>query len=107
MIRRRAAFDADVIEQAVWIAGDNARSADRFLCAIEETLRLLETAPRSGRRWESPNVRLAGVRHRAVRQFPNRLLFYRPVADTTGRGIEALRLLHAARDLGRAMVDEP
>ena len=67
--------------------------------AVSATLKSLERMPRLGRVWESRARWAAEVRHRAVNGFPNQLIFYRATDD----GIEALRLLHAARDLGSAL----
>ena len=101
MIRRPGAFETDLFEQAAYIARDNIDAAERLVDSVEATLRALERMPRLGRVWRSPAGRRAEVRHRAVNGFPNQLLFYRVIDG----GIEALRLLHAARDLGRALSD--
>ena len=99
MIRRAGAFQSDLVDQATWIAYDSLDAADRHIAAVDETLRALEKLPRMGRPWRSRARGLRGVRTRAVREFPNHLIFYRPIDG----GVEALRLLHAARDLGRAL----
>jgi toxin ParE1/3/4 len=87
---------ADVEESAVYIGADNIAAALRFLDAVETTLRLLLKHPElgSGRRFERSE--LAGVRSFPVKGFDKHLSFYRP----TEWGIEVLRVLHGARDLG-------
>jgi toxin ParE1/3/4 len=63
---------------------------------VEATLRLLLRNPELGkpRMFERPE--LSGLRSFAVRDFGQHLVFYRPM----DRGIEVLRVLHGARDLG-------
>jgi toxin ParE1/3/4 len=91
----------DVEESAVYIGADNPAAALRFLDAVEATLRLLVENPELGpaRRFERSD--LAGLRSFPVQGFDKHLVFYRP----TERGIEVLRVLHGARDLG-AIFDE-
>jgi len=99
VIRRQGPFETDLVEQASYIARDNLDAAERLVDAVAATLRKLERMPRLGRAWGSGADRVLDVRYRAVDGFHNHLVFYRPIQD----GIEALRLLHAARDLGRAL----
>jgi len=103
LIRRLGPFETDLVEQASYIARDNLDAAERLVDAVGVTLKALERMPRLGRAWGSDADRLQDVRYRAVHGFPNHLVFYRPPAD----GVEALRLLHAARDLGRELRDSP
>jgi toxin ParE1/3/4 len=102
VIRRAGDFERDLYDQAAHIARDSIDAAERLVDSVEDTLRALERMPRLGRRWSSPRAGLHEVRYFGVRKLPNHLLFYRAIEG----GVEALRLLHAARDLGRAM-EEP
>lgn len=102
MIRRLGAFEADLFDQAAYIAVDSIDAAERLVDAVSATLKSLERMPRLGRVWKSPASWAAEVRHRAVSGFPNHLIFYRVTDD----GIEALRLLHAARDLGSVLSED-
>ena len=86
-------------EEALWIAKDNPPVAERFIQAVELTLKTLEFMPRAGRAYLRPDDRLAGMRMQPVRRFPNYLVFYRPLPE----GIEFVWLVHSARDIARAM----
>ena len=55
-----------------------------------------------GERHESPHPRFAGLRVWRIQGFPNHLIFYRPIDG----GIEVVRVLHAARDIDRALESE-
>jgi toxin ParE1/3/4 len=55
-----------------------------------------------GRRWQSTNPRLSDVRVWRVAGFPNHLIFYRIVED----GIEAVHLIHGARDVDAMLTAE-
>jgi len=102
MIRRRVRFVADVVAQASFIERDDPAAAERLIAATERLLATLERMPRLGCEWMSPLASLRGTRVRGVPGFASHLLFYRPVPD----GIEALTMVHAARDLHRALADE-
>ena len=75
--------------------------AERFVIALEETLQLLVVNPELGPARRFARSELAGVRSFPVKGFGKHLIFYRP----TEQGIEILRVLHGARDLG-AIFDE-
>lgn len=102
MIRRRLRALEAVVEQASYIAESSMEQAMRLIEEVENTLRDLETMPESGRLFDSELPKLRGLRLRAVRGFPNHLLFYRPIEG----GIEFVHLLHAARDLGTALTPD-
>src|SRR6185295_3733768 len=99
LIVRRPEFDEDVVEQAVFIGRDNPAAADRLFDAVEGTLAMLARMPRLGRRVQFDSEHLRGLRMRAVTGFPNQIVFYIP----STRGIDCVRLLHAARDLPSAL----
>jgi toxin ParE1/3/4 len=87
---------ADVEESAVYIGLDSPTAAMRFLNAVDATMRLLVENPEIGPTRTFDRNELVGVRAFPVRGFDKHLIFYRP----TDNGIEVLRVLHGARDLG-------
>jgi toxin ParE1/3/4 len=91
----RPTADAELEEQAAYIAQDSLDAALRFLRAAEATFGKLAETPEIGRLWASGDERLAGVRVWHVKGFENWLIFYRPSGD----GIEVLHVFHGARDL--------
>ncbi len=91
----RPAADTEIDEQATYIAEENLGAAIRFLNAAEQTFNELAESPGLGRKWESPDERLEGIRVWRVQGFENRLIFYRPIKQ----GIEVLHVFHGARDL--------
>lgn len=103
-IERRLEAERDLIELYAYIVRDNVQAADRFLEAVEANFNRLLDMPLLGRRWESTNPRLEGVRVRPVIPFRNYLIFFRQ----TGFGVEILHVLHTARDLETVLEgDEP
>ncbi|HVR74271.1 MAG TPA: type II toxin-antitoxin system RelE/ParE family toxin [Planctomycetota bacterium] len=99
MARRRAykrtSAQRDIVECALFIAKDQPLAAERFLDAVEETVRLLAEHPHAGRVRDFGNPRLEGLRCRPVEGFKNFLLFYFP----TDEGIDVFHVYHGARDL--------
>ena len=85
----------DIIEHAVYLGQQSARTAARFLDAVEASLERLVEMPQLGSPRDFPNPELTGLRSWAVRGFPNVLIFYR----LTETGIDVIRVLHGARDL--------
>lgn len=100
-LRRHPRALSDVEESAVHFGSDNPAVALRFLEAVEATLRLLVEHPELGHARTFERSGLAGLRSFPVKGFGSHLVFYRP----TRQGIEVLRVLHGARDLG-ALFDE-
>lgn len=92
---------ADIEESAVYIGADNLDAALRFLNAVETTLQVLLDNPELGHTREFKRPELAEIRSFNVRGFDKHLVFYRP----SEKGIEVVRVLHGARDLG-ALFDE-
>ncbi len=101
LFRPRAREDLEA--HALWIARESSERALAFLEAVESSLQHLSAFPELGtsRDWLAPHCR--GIRFFPVRGFPRYLLFYRPVAD----GLEVIRILHAARDIGAIFSEEP
>jgi toxin ParE1/3/4 len=80
---------------AVRIAVDRPAAARRLLAAAEKAYGLLAAMPGMGTAWEAEDPRFADVRYFAIPQYPNYVIFYRPLSDA----IEILHILHGARDL--------
>jgi len=76
-------------------------AAERFVVALEDTLKLLAKNPELGARREFARPELSGMRSFPVKSFEKHLVFYRPI----NAGIEVLRVMHGARDFG-ALFDE-
>ncbi len=87
----------DIIEGALYIAGDNPAAAERFLAAVERTFKTLADAPQIGATRAFVNPQLQGIRMLPVSGFRNHLVFYRPA----GTAVEIIRVLHAARNIKR------
>ena len=66
--------------------------ADRFVDAIEESLRFLLANREVGQICNFIRPETVGIRVWAVHGFRNHLVFYRPTAE----GIEVVRVLHGA-----------
>lgn len=94
MIRKRARAVDGPVERFEYIARANPGAAERFVVAVERTLKTLEKMPRLGRPWGARGTPLSEIRVRAVIGFDNYLLYYRPLRD----GIEWLAIRHAAQD---------
>jgi len=99
LIVRRPLADVDLLAQAAFIASDDPDAGRRLLAAAERTYAMLERMPRLGRRTPFRDPRTRELRMRAVIGFPNQIVFYRPIRG----GIDVVRVLHAARDLPRAL----
>src|SRR5688500_2201707 len=78
--------------------------SQRFLVAVDETLELLRTHPEIGRLRGFRKAELRGWHSFLVtRPFNRYLIFYR--FDESS--LEALRLVHGARDLPRRLLEDP
>jgi len=87
---------ADIEESAVFIGDDAPDVALRFLDAVEATVRRVAKNPAIGAGRDFARSELTGLRFFAVKGFTKYLIFYRPIPN----GIEVVRVLHGARDLG-------
>jgi toxin ParE1/3/4 len=63
-------------------------------------LSLIDT-PGIGQHWNSPDSRLAGLRHVPVTPYRNYLIFFRATEDA----VEVFRVVHGAREL-ESIVEE-
>jgi toxin ParE1/3/4 len=100
-IRRTVQVRQDIIEIYRFIHERSPQSAERVFDAIERNIKALLDMPGIGRRWDSPDPRLEGMRVAPVTPYRNFLIFYRSVST----GIEVFRIIHGARELER-IVDE-
>jgi toxin ParE1/3/4 len=94
-INRTPLAAADLLEIASFIAEDNLDAAERFLDAAEATFTHLASMPLIGRTVTFQHPQAQSMRVWRVQGFENYLIFYRAVE----RGIEVIRVLHAARDI--------
>lgn len=104
-VQKAPAFVVDFEGQYAWyarVAGWDV--ADRYLAAVDNTLRLLATYPAIGRVRHFKLVRLKGIRAFPVASpFDRHLIFYRFDADV----LYAERVIHGARDLPRRLAERP
>ena len=101
-ILRTPAARIDAVEIAVFLGTEaSVDVANRFLDAIESAYEQLAKMPQLGSRYRTTNPALEHVRKWRVPDFPNHLIFYRPIKS----GVEVVRVLHGARGLGR-LLDE-
>ena len=63
--------------------------------SLEKALETIASMPDLGSPWESDERRLANIRYWQISEFPNYLIFYKPVRE----GILIMRILHGARDI--------
>jgi len=97
---RRA--EEDLTETYLYIGADCPPAAERFLDAVEGTVRFLIENPAAGRRREFRSRDAGGVRSWAVNGFPAYLIFYR----VTNGDVEIIRFIHGARDIPSLLEDE-
>lgn len=83
----------DQLEIWLYIAADNPDAADRLLDEMDETLRLLSSAPGLGRARDdiAPGLRYFPIE--------NYLILYEALPD----GINVVRLVHGARQLAQLL----
>jgi plasmid stabilization system protein ParE len=104
-IQRAAYFVADFEIQFDWyVEKAGAELAWRFQAAVDESLRKISIQPDLGRIRRFRNPRLIGLRSfRVERPFRRLLIFYRISGDC----LQAVRLMHTARDLPRRLTQPP
>ncbi len=100
LFRPRARDDLEA--HARWIARMSIERASTFLDRCEQTLHHLLDFPELGasRGWLTPPCQ--GLRFHPVSGSPNHLIFYR----TLETGLEVVRILHTARDIGNILSGE-
>ncbi len=102
IVLRRPLVRVDLAGCFAYVGDRNLDAARRFLLAAEATFQALARMPRIGAPYEVANPRLKGLRCARVRRFRNYLIFYLPIDG----GIDVIRVLHAARDIGAIMEEE-
>ena len=89
--------DRDIDQQFAYLVEEGGLdTAVRFLDAAEKAFQALLQMPELGAARSFANPKLAGLRMWPIKGFEKQLVFYRPVKE----GIEVIRVLHAARDIG-------
>jgi toxin ParE1/3/4 len=96
-IRRTRQVRQDIIDIYRYIHARSPQSAERVFDAIQRSIQALPSIPGVGRRWDSTDPRLQGMRVTVVSRYRNYLIFFRAVPD----GIEVFRVIYGSRDLRR------
>ena len=92
----------DLVETAAYLGERSPDTALRFLAAVEETLAAVADAPAIGAKRTYGDRVSPGSACCAFEGSRKYLLFYRE----TPEGIELVRVLHGARDIGAALGEE-
>ena len=100
MKRYRVVRRADALEDIVehgryYVRKGSPETARRFVKAARAAVLALSRTPLMGRRWESPDPALAGVRVWHIKGFPDHLIFYR----SHPKWIEIIHVFHGAQDI--------
>lgn len=74
----------------------------RFAEEVDEAFDYLTKWPNIGSPRRFRAARLVGIRSLSIRSFPNHRIYYRKIPS----GIEIIDVVHAARDLPRALGDD-
>ncbi|MDI1314600.1 type II toxin-antitoxin system RelE/ParE family toxin [Prosthecobacter sp.] len=88
--------DEDVIEISTHIAMHNPLAAEAVEFAITRMYELLAQEPLMGTEYHPLRRSLTGIRMITVPEYPNYLIYYRPLPENAGARI--LYVLHGARD---------
>jgi len=88
--------DVDLVEIAEHIASDDPVAAKRVVSAIRDTFILLAGHSLLGTEYSPLRRTLNGVRMITVTEYPNYLIYYRPLPEDAG--VRILYVLHGARD---------
>lgn len=102
MIRETHRFTSAVWDSAEYLLRESPDAARRFILAAENTLTQIHEARFIGRRWLSTHPRLSEIRFLRIQGFPDYLIFYRIIED----GIEAVHLMHGARDVDSVLAED-
>ncbi len=88
--------DNDLIELSAYIAMNNPAAAVAVERAITSMFELLACKPQMGAEFHPIRHTLRGIRMFVVTEYPNYLIYYRPLPDDLG--VRILYVMHAARD---------
>jgi toxin ParE1/3/4 len=104
-VRKASFFVSDFEKQFEWYARQAGWGiAEKFLSAVDDTIRLLSERPALGRSRNFRHKNLKGIRsYRVNPPFDRHLIFYRH--DASWLSIE--RLIHGARDLPHRLTEPP
>lgn len=97
IIRPQAVYDLE--DQALYLAADSIEAGLRLYAAAQAAYARLLSLPELGAPREFGLEQLAGLRMWPIPDFPNHLVFYRPI----DAGVEIVRVLHSARDIPEIM----
>jgi len=86
----------DLVEIADQIAMDDPEAARRVVRAIRDMFILLAGHPLLGTEYHPLRRFLQGIRIITVPEYPNNLIYYRPLPENAG--VRILYVLHGARD---------
>ncbi|WP_395733340.1 type II toxin-antitoxin system RelE/ParE family toxin [Prosthecobacter sp.] len=86
----------DLVGIAEHIASDNPAAARKVVIAIRDMFALLSGHPLLGTEYHPLRRTLKGIRMIAVTEYPNYLIYYRPLPENAG--VRILYVLHGARD---------
>ena len=102
-VRHRPRARLDLLEQFVCFGEQTSvELAERYVAAVEATLSRLAGQPHAGALYDSAIAGLRGLRRIRVKGFENYLIFYLPHEA----GIDVIRVLHGARDIGQVFAHE-
>ena len=101
-ILRRIAAKRDLIEHFAHIGERNLDAARQFRASAERAFKLLAEMPDVGVVKRLRNASYGELRMWSIREFPDRLIFYRFDEST----IEIVRVLHARQDYRRIFAIE-
>jgi toxin ParE1/3/4 len=92
----------DLIEAIAYLAERSEDAARRFRREAQATFDRLADMPGMGVRFEADDPAYGELRFFPISKFRSYIVFYRPLAD----GIEVVRVLHGARDIGAVLAEE-
>ena len=100
-VRRSTQVRQDVIDIYRYLHRRSPQAADRVFDAIQQSIQSLLETPGIGRRWNSSDPRLEGMRVVPVRRYRNYLIFFRAVPT----GIDVFRVVQGTQELERIVDD--
>ena len=102
-VTQRPRARRDLLEQFVYLGEEaGVELAKRYFAAVVEVCAMLVKQPNAGVAYDSGVAGLEGMRRFPIHGFENYLLFYLPRHG----GIEVVRVLHGARDIGSLLFEE-
>lgn len=101
-VRQLARARLDLVQTVAYLAEHSEDAARRFRREAQATFERLAGMPGMGARYAPNDPAHGELRYFPVSRFHNHLVFYRPSAE----GIEVVRVLHGARDLGAVLSEE-